>query len=142
VDVLHLSVLPIPACTLTRSLDAGGREMLAKISPRLEFEPNSCIFRKSDKPAAMWIVSTGRVRVGTSSPFPSDVCHGQFIFGLTETIAGIGHRETLFADTFCTCNRVRREDLLEFLRENNGACLDVLQRLSQDHLAFVEKLAS
>ncbi|MEP7213996.1 MAG: cyclic nucleotide-binding domain-containing protein [Acidobacteriota bacterium] len=140
---MHIAIRPIPSRLLSSSLEPGGAEKLEKISTPFEFPPDQIIFRMNDEPAAVWMVTHGRVCISTGGHVGrcSEVC-GRRIFGLTETIAGIPYQETVKTDSFCSCRRIDRDALMNLLRCENEACSVLLRGLARNYLRGVRKSAS
>lgn len=139
---MYIPIRPVPTRLLTCSLAAAGCEKLAAISTQFEFSPNDLIFRIGEGPAAMWMVTHGKVFTSVPGYETFVESCGRRIFGLTETIAEIPYRETLLSDSYCTCTRVEREALLELLFEEHDACSALLRGLSRNYLRSVRTLAS
>ena len=139
---MQIPIRPLPVRLLTCSLAASGCAKLAAISTTIEFRPNHLIFRMHDGPAAMWLITRGKVFVSRSASGLFSESFGRGIFGLTETIAAIPYGESLVADSYCSCERVDRAALLELLSDENGACSALLSGLSRNYIRGVQQLAS
>ena len=90
----------------------------------------------------MWLVTKGKVSAWGAMPGEPFESFGRGIFALTETVAGIPYSTSLISESFCTCERVERRELLELLFEESEACRALLGMLSRGYLDGVERLAS
>ena len=140
---MHIAIRPIPSRLLSYSLEPEGLEKLEKISTPFEFPPDRIIFNVDQVPAAVWMVTHGRVCISTGGPLGrcGEVC-GRRIFGLTETIAGIPYQETVTSDSHCSCRRIDRDSLMDLLSCEHEACSVLLRGLARNYLKGVHKFAS
>jgi CRP-like cAMP-binding protein len=140
---MQIAIRPIPSRLLSCSLGPGGAEKLEKISTPFEFAPGRIIFEVNDGPAAIWMVTHGRVSISTGWPVGrrSEVC-GRRVFGLTETFAGMPYQETVKSDSYCSCRRIGRDALMNLLRCENDVGSVLLRGLARNYLKGVRKFAS
>lgn len=100
------------------------------------YEPDTLLFEEAEKPAGVFLLKAGRVKLGVrsrhSGQFLLEVVGAGEMLGLSACVSGKPYEITARTITPCEAIFVPREDFLRFLRERPSACLEMVRVLSAD----------
>jgi len=110
------------------------------------FPKGTILFHQGSDVAGVYLVESGEVRVLLPTPQNQKQLLGVIgpgtLLGLSESMSGEKYRITAEAGVQTTAAFIPREQFLEFLREHNDFCMEVVRLLSEDLHALYHKFRS
>lgn len=121
-------------------------QCLHSISAILVFPKGARLFEQGSDVTGVYVVESGEVRVllptGHKQHQLLGVVGAGVVLGLSESMSGDNYRITAEAGEETTAAFIAREQFLEFLREENEFCMEVVRILSDDLHALYHKFRS
>ncbi|MGH9601062.1 MAG: Crp/Fnr family transcriptional regulator [Terriglobales bacterium] len=101
-----------------------------------QYPPDTLLFEEGEKPGGVFLLRSGRVKLGVRSRHGSHyllelVGVGEML-GLSACVSGKPYEITARTITPCEAVFVPREEFLRFLRDRPSACLEMVRILSAD----------
>jgi len=126
---------------LFSDLPSPTREAFEVITSVSLLPPGAIMFRERQAATGIIVLCEGRVKLSmcteSSKRFTLRVVGPGEVLGLSACLCDSPHEATAVTLETVRVAVVRRNDLLQFLREHHQACLQVVDLLSQDvHLAY------
>ena len=125
------------------NLSAELLEALHAIKSVRLFAKGATLFQEGSAAKGVYLVESGEVHVllpnGRSQEQLLDVVGPVTMLGLSESLTGENYRISAEAGDQTTAAFIPRKEFLEFLSENGGFCMEVVERLSEDLHTIYEK---
>jgi CRP-like cAMP-binding protein len=94
------------------------------------------LFSAEEAPKGVYLIDKGAVRINSPSPARKKILEESVgsgaLLGLSESITGEDHKFTSEALEDTRTWFIERQDFLNFLRQNQVLCLQIVRRLSED----------
>ena len=125
-------------------LPTGVWNELQRIGCSRTYSTGSPLFVEGAPGDGVYLIEKGAIEIQTSSPLSerlSEYGRGALL-GLSEVMTGETHKFKAVAIEDCVVYFVGRHDFLEFLRQNQACCMQVVHLLSQDLHTIYQHLQS
>ncbi len=110
------------------------------------FPKGAVLFVEGQSPRGVFMLCSGSVKLTTCSSegkaVITRIAEGGEVLGLSSTVSGKPYMATAETLGPCQVNFIRREDFLQFLKDNNTACLRVSEHLSNNYHSAFEQIRS
>jgi len=121
---------------LAGSLTKDAMQHFGKPHAIRHYLPDVLLFEEGEKPAGVFLLRSGRVKLGVRSrhggQFLLEVAGTGEMLGLSASVSGRPYEITARTITPVEAVFVPREDFLSFLRERPSACMEMVRVLSAD----------
>lgn len=111
-------------------------EYFASLESVRQYPEDVVLFEEGQTPTGVFLLRSGRVRLGVRSRRGSqvlfEVAGAGELLGLSACVSGRPYELTARTLTPCEAIFLRREDFLGFLRERPHACVEMVKLLSTD----------
>lgn len=125
-------------------LPTGLWDELQRIGCSRTYSTGSPLFAEEAPADGVYLIEKGAIQIQLSSPISEDLAeYGPgALLGLSEVLTGETHKFEAVAIEDCVVCFVGRHDFLEFLRQNQACCMQVVHLLSQDLHTIYQHLQS
>jgi CRP-like cAMP-binding protein len=125
-------------------LPTGLWDELQRIGCSRTYSTGSPLFAEEAPADGVYLIEKGAIQIQLSSPISEGLAeYGPgALLGLSEVMTGETHKFEAVATEDCAVCFVGRHDFLEFLRQNQACCMQVVQMLSQDLHTIYQHLQS
>jgi CRP-like cAMP-binding protein len=119
---------------------------LHEIKAVQQFSKDTKLFEQGSPAEGVYLVEAGEVRLlltaGASERQILEITGPGAMLGLSESLCGERYRSTAEAGEATTAAFIRREDLVEFLREHGDHSMEILRLLSDELHGLYQKFRS
>jgi CRP/FNR family cyclic AMP-dependent transcriptional regulator len=121
-------------------------QALEKLSVATIYPAGSILFIEGQPAKGVFVLCQGRAKLSASASDGKTlilkIAEAGEALGLSSTISGRPYALTAEAIEPCQISLVRREDFLQFLREDTDACLRTAEQLAEKYIAVCQELRS
>jgi len=125
-------------------LPTGLWDELQRIGCSRTYSTGSPLFMEEAPADGVYLIEKGAIEIQLSSPLSEHLSeYGRgALLGLSEVMSGETHKFKAVAIEDCVVSFVARHEFLEFLRQNQVCCMQVVHLLSQDLHTIYQHLQS
>lgn len=110
------------------------------------FPKGAVLFVEGQSPRGVFMICSGRVKLTTCSvdgkALITRIAEGGEVLGLSSAVSGRAYMVTAETLVPCQVNFIKRDDFLNFLKDNGAACLRVAEHLSNNYNNAFEQVRS
>ena len=119
----------------TNNLPEGLWNALQHVGCTRTYETGEILFSEQLQSEGVYLVEKGAITIQMSPPVPqplSQTAGPGTLLGLSEALCCDTHKFDAIAGEDCVICFVTRQDFLEFLRQNQSCCMQIVRLLSDD----------